>query len=298
MKRPNDGNTIGFAAALGAVATVAVTFAGIELANPHADIWANSWSYVALSLGGIGLIIAAVVWGFSFFDRSKRSDSLKYVSNARIKGLATPDSEVEHLPEDKMTEQVPIDSYAKSQTKTHIGVAAVTRHAEEAATAADDASHTSPPSDRVQGRAGLAARLEIIAESLEAISRRLKRTSPDPGQSVVSFWRMGLDEVGHYIDRVDRLQIDCQAVISEEPESYHNDTVQMTALKQLEQAVTDAFGVRLAAIDSLEHPDQPLMPGSRNDYYIRAADSLDELGKRCMGLAMLMRGAEELRPLN
>ncbi len=293
MKRPSDGTAIGFASALGVAATVAVALAGIELANPHGDIWANSWTYVAISLAGIGLIIASAAWLLSLPDRQGGNPGLHYGKSTWIRGHARPDSEAGPRPEDEETGLVHRDSHAKSQASAHMSAAASARLAGEAAAPADDNAPPRRPGGSALGRAELAADLETLAERLRTTSRRLKRAKPYPGQDVTSFWRMGLEEAGQGIDEADRLQVGCQSAINEEPEDYDGDyTAQV--LRNLERAVTDAFGAQLAALDSLEHPDQPFTPGSRSEYYLKAVDQLTELASHCRGLAVLLRGPQAL----
>jgi hypothetical protein len=170
----------------------------------------------------------------------------------------------------------------------------MTGRPEGAAEVPGDSGSTNSLSNEVRGRKELATGLENLAEELAATSRRLKRTWPDPGQPPSSVWRPGLVEMQGCIDRVDGMQVDCQSTVAQESETSGKEDPAQPAVTQLEQAVTEAIGATLAAMDSLEPSDQPWVSDARQRYYIAAADQLAGLASRCLGLAVHMRGPEAL----
>jgi hypothetical protein len=172
----------------------------------------------------------------------------------------------------------------------------MTNPEEGAPRAADDISHPDGPSDLIPDRMELATKLKKLAKELTTTSRRMKRSWPDrdPKQDVANFWLAGLQEAQGYIDRVDYIQVDCQSIADKELEVSGKEDTALPAIKQLEQAVTEAVGATRAAINTLELADQPFVPQARSDSFMKVADQLAELASRCSGLVVYMLGPDDL----
>jgi hypothetical protein len=165
-----------------------------------------------------------------------------------------------------------------------------------AARATGAADRPGSPGEPVRDRRELADALRILAEELTATARGLKRAlpGPDEDEDIATLWRTGLQAVQGGIEKVDRLRAGCQATVSAEAKvSGKADTAQ-PALAQLEQAVGKAFGAIRSALHALQRPDQPFMPETREECYMKAVSQLDELASRCTGLDRLMLGQKAL----
>jgi hypothetical protein len=119
MRRPGNENAMGYATALITVAAITAAFAGIE---SHGDIWATSWTYITISLGGIGLLMATVDWALPLFDRGNRNASSHGRKNTSAGNPAGPDGEVEYLTECKEAGQELDDSYVTTTDRTGVGL--------------------------------------------------------------------------------------------------------------------------------------------------------------------------------
>ena len=172
-----------------------------------------------------------------------------------------------------------------------------------AAGAVGDAGRPNTVSEPVRGRDELADALRTLTEDLKTASGRLKRAVPGldegsasagPEEEVASLWRTGLQEVLGWIKKVDRLQGDCQATVTEQSKASGKADTAQPALTQLEQAVGKAFGAIRSALHSLQLPDQSFLLEGREDSYMKAVGQLDELASRCTGLVVLMLGQKAL----
>jgi hypothetical protein len=162
--------------------------------------------------------------------------------------------------------------------------------------AAPAADNSGPPSgEAVRSREGLASDLENLAEELIAKAKELKRAKRDleQKQTMAGLWEAGLVVMLEYVDRVTLVLDESQEIVNDDPGASDTDTAQ-DALAQLDEAVYDAKEAIDAAIDSLESDDQPFRSTTRSKSFRNAADQLSELGQRCEGLAVHLRGPEAL----
>jgi hypothetical protein len=149
-------------------------------------------------------------------------------------------------------------------------------------------------------REALAAKLQETATALQDAYRKLTRSRAR--QTVMIFWKQGLEEVWGHIEKVELLLDDWEAFYEDEVEEADAEAERQAelqddadtrpeAFRQLDEAVTMAIRDYNAARHSLEIGDQP---GLQSDLFVRAARNLADLGARCDALAVHMRGPEGL----
>jgi hypothetical protein len=120
MRRPSEVNGMGFATILVTAAAVPIAIVAIELAYPRTDIWANPWTYVALSFIGIGLLIAAaILFDIPIFGHGTPDVRSRDGKNARTRDPTESDSETEFLLEDERPDFLLDGSLADSQAPSH-----------------------------------------------------------------------------------------------------------------------------------------------------------------------------------
>jgi hypothetical protein len=151
-----------------------------------------------------------------------------------------------------------------------------------------------------QRRDELAARLQGTAAALSQAYRKLTRTRAN--QTVMIFWRQGLEQVWAHIEDVQRLLDVWESVYEQEVAAAHGGAgpqvgpqngadTRLEAFRQLDVAVTLAVRDYNAARHSLEIADQPEL---QSYLFIRAVGNLAELGAHCDALAVHVRGPEGL----
>jgi hypothetical protein len=148
-------------------------------------------------------------------------------------------------------------------------------------------------------RAALAAKLQEAAAALSREYRKLTRSRAE--QTVMIFWRQGLEEVWGHVVKVQRLMDDWESLYEDEvaagaeagPQAEQQDDADTRpeAFRQLDEAATLAVRDYNAARHSLEIADQPEL---QSDLFMRAVGNLAELGAHCDALAVHMRGPEGL----
>ena len=152
-------------------------------------------------------------------------------------------------------------------------------------------------------RHALAAQLQETAAALMESHRKLTRSRAN--QTVMIFWREGLEAMWRHIDTVQLLQDECESVFEDETEAAAAGAVEdrglaepeddadtrPEAFRQLDEAVTLAVRDYNAARHALEIPDQP---SQQSDLFVAAVRNLLELAGHCDGLAVHMRGPEGL----
>jgi hypothetical protein len=166
---------------------------------------------------------------------------------------------------------------------------------------ADDESDDVYVQRTVEDPQKLAADLIRVGEDITDDFERLTTSRPDLGKKVIDFWRQGLDEVTGDLEKVNRLRERCKSVVAAEAETHPagkaGDSDKARRLRdqvdQLGKAIRPAFGDALAALRSLEAPDQS--PKSQSGYYMKAAARLADLGSRCHAIAKHLRGSAPLQ---
>jgi len=147
--------------------------------------------------------------------------------------------------------------------------------------------------------AALAAKLQETAAALSGEYRKLTRSRAE--QTVMIFWRQGLEEVWGLVTKVQRLideweslyEDEVAAIAEADPQAEPQDDADTRpeAFRQFDVAVTLAVRDYNAARHSLEIVDQPEL---QSDLFMRAVRNLAELGAHCDALAVHMRGPEGL----
>jgi hypothetical protein len=111
---------MGFAAILVTAAAVPVGIEAIEITDPHVDIWAHSWTYIGLSLFGIGVGMGLLVLGIPIFSGRNSNGSLRHGDNSRNKDLAGSDGGTEPV-SDKKARKTPGKRGTISKTPPYMG---------------------------------------------------------------------------------------------------------------------------------------------------------------------------------
>jgi len=106
-RRLNDEIAMSFATALITAAAIAGVFVGTE---SHGDIWANFWTYLMISLGGIGLVMATAVVATRILDRGDQNVRSGNRRNAWTRRSAGPNSGTVYPPDEEKG-QVSHDSH-------------------------------------------------------------------------------------------------------------------------------------------------------------------------------------------
>lgn len=169
---------------------------------------------------------------------------------------------------------------------------------------ADETADESNDVDRqgtVEDPQKLATDLIQVGEDITDDFERLTTSRPDLDQETIDFWRQGLDEVISDLEKVNRLRKRCKSVVAAEVETHPPSKAGATdkakrlhnQVDQLGKAIRPAFGDALAALRSLEAPDQS--PKSQSGYYMEAAARLADLGSRCNAIAKHLGGSTPLR---
>lgn len=170
---------------------------------------------------------------------------------------------------------------------------------------ADDESYDADGQTTYEDPQVLADDLIRVGEEITDDFERLTTSRPSLDQEVIDFWKQGLDTMTRDLEDVNRLRERCKSVVATEARAEAENraagkrgaTDKVKRLRdqvdQLGKAVRLAFGDALAALRSLEVPDQS--PKSQSDYYMDAVARLADLGSRCHAIAKHMGGSAALQ---
>lgn len=138
-------------------------------------------------------------------------------------------------------------------------------------------------------RGQLGDALDELATEISDAYEELADIWPLATQNVGSYWAEGLEAVKNYAIRCRDQLKKCQSILLDrsEPLSPAARAQLDTTLRQLDHALREARRDTLAGMRALESSNDPALQA---DLYEKAIDQLHELGLRCTGLAMQMRG--------